>query len=149
MRLTVLLFLMSLSIVAVAQSGPCTEQVIRKQDPKNPPVADDAYFAAPSFAKPTVGEAAYEQAAKAVLGTRNNYKQSITIDRVVAAPSGDMAYEYGTTHVTYDDGESGKHIDRTAAFLQVWRVDRGACKEAAIMFEYPDAQSPTHSTISK
>jgi hypothetical protein len=46
-----------------------------------------------------------------------------------------MAYENGTSNLSFDEGGSGKHIAFTAAYLRVWRSVDGSCKEAAVMFE--------------
>ncbi len=56
-------------------------------------------------------------------------------DRIVAAGSGDMAYEYGTGGMSFDEVGSGKRIAFTAAYLRVWRSVDGSCKEAAFMAE--------------
>jgi ketosteroid isomerase-like protein len=55
-------------------------------------------------------------------------------DRIVVAPSGDMAYEYGTAHMSFDSKKEG-HVDFTAAYLRVWKTVDGKCKIAAEMFE--------------
>src|SRR5215470_4554993 len=52
-----------------------------------------------------------------------------------AAPSGEIAHEYGTGHVSYNEHQSGKHIAFTAAYLRVWRAEGSVCKLAAEMFE--------------
>lgn len=56
-------------------------------------------------------------------------------DRIVAAGSGEMAYEYGTRNLSFDEVGSGKHVVFTAAYLRVWRTIDGSCKQAALMFE--------------
>jgi hypothetical protein len=123
---------------APTQSGPCTEQFVKEQVSKNNrnAVADDAYFFSGALEKPVVGEAAKDQAFKPVAAQRKNHKsEPLNPDRIVAAPSGEMAYEYGTGNVSFDEVSSGKHVAFTAAYLRVWRSIDGSCKEAAFMAE--------------
>lgn len=123
---------------APAQSGPCTEQFIKEQVAKNGShaVADDAYFFSGALEKPVIGRAAADRAFKPVVAQRTNAQyQPLKPDRIVAAPSGEMAYEYGTGNVTFDEVSSGKHIAFTAAYLRVWRAIDGSCKEVALMAE--------------
>jgi Domain of unknown function (DUF4440) len=82
--------------------------------------------------KPVVGKAAYNDAFKEVDATRQNHKQSDDhVDRLVVAPSGDMAYEYGTSHISFD--REKKHVEFTAAYLRVWKASGKECKIAAMM----------------
>jgi hypothetical protein len=123
---------------APAPRGPCTEQFVKEQISKNNrnAVADDAYFFSGALEKPVVGEAAKDQAFKPVAAQRKNHKsEPLKPERVVAAPSGEMAYEYGTGNVSFEEVSSGKHIAFTAAYLRVWRSIDGSCKEAAFMAE--------------
>ena len=120
------------------QSGPCTEQFVREQIAKNhhDTVADDAYFFSGALEKPVIGRAAKNQAFKPVVAQRTNVKsEPLKPERIVAAPSGEMAYEYGTGDMSFDDVSSGKHIAFAAAYLRVWRSIDGSCKEAALMAE--------------
>ncbi|MFZ1140823.1 MAG: hypothetical protein WAN76_16680 [Candidatus Sulfotelmatobacter sp.] len=123
---------------APAQSGPCTEQFVKEQVARNGShaVADDAYFFSGALEKPVIGRASADRAFKPVAAQRTNaHYQTLKPDRIVAAPSGDMAYEYGTGGVSFDEVGSGKHIAFTAAYLRVWRSVDGSCKEAAFMAE--------------
>jgi hypothetical protein len=123
---------------APAQSGPCTEQFVKDRVSANQRGgrADDAYFFSGALEKPVVGRAAAEQVFKPVAAQRRNMKsEPLKPDRIVAAPSGEMAYEYGTGNVSFDEVSSGKHIAFTAAYLRVWRSIDGSCKEAAFMAE--------------
>lgn len=124
-------------LIAAAQNGPCTEQSVKaasvKADPNS--VADDAYFFSGALNKPVVGKSARSNALKPVNAERKNYKASEKIDRVVTAPSGDMAYEYGSSHIIYDEVKNGKHNDFNAAYLRVWKAADGLCKQAAVMYE--------------
>jgi hypothetical protein len=131
-----LLFILSLSVAAVAQKGPCTEQAIHALADKHDSDAlstDDVYFFSGALEKPVVGKTAYHEAFKDVDAERKNHKQSNDhVDRIVVAPSADMAYEYGTSVVSFDTREN-KHIEFTAAYIRVWRGADGQCKIAAMM----------------
>jgi hypothetical protein len=123
---------------APALSGPCTEQFVKEQISKNihNAVADDAYFFSGALEKPVVGEAAKDQAFKPVAAQRKNHKsEPLKPERIVAVPSGEMAYEYGTGNVSFDEVSTGKHIAFTAAYPRVWRSIDGSCKEVAFMAE--------------
>lgn len=132
------LLLSLLALPAVAQPGPCTEEFVKAQAANEHPaaVADDAYFFSGALDKPVVGRAAAAKAFAPVAAERKHENQeSLRPDRIRSAPSGEMAYEYGTAPVSYNERQSGKHIAFTAAYLRVWRAEGGVCKLAAEMFE--------------
>jgi len=122
---------------AVAQQGPCTEDHVKAGAAEpNPTMSSDFYFFSGALEKPVVGRQALDQASAPVSAARKNEKNAPNRpDRVVTAPSADMAYEYGTTHVSFDDAQTGKHYDFTAAYLRVWKAESGSCKVAAVMYE--------------
>ena len=126
---------------AFAQNGPCKEQFIRDQSAQSGPAAktDDYYLFNPMLEKPVIGTEERDKANKAldpVMAKRKNQKnEPAKVERIVTAPSGDMAYEYGTFDFTYDDSDTGKHVERQVAFLWVWRADGGSCKLAAAMLQ--------------
>jgi ketosteroid isomerase-like protein len=123
---------------AFAQTGPCTESTVKSLIDKHDvnAVADDAYYFTGALDQPVVGKAAHDSAMKAVEESRQNLQTTpLRPDRVVVAPSGDMAYEYGTEHVSFDERAGGKHRDFTTAYLRVWRAVDGQCKIAALMSE--------------
>jgi ketosteroid isomerase-like protein len=124
-----------LSVAAVAQSGPCTEQVIKAlagAHDSDSVSTDDVYFFSGALEKPVVGKAAYHDAFKEVDAARKNHKESDNhVDRLVVAPSGDMAYEYGTSHISFE--REKQHVEFTAAYLRVWKASGGQCKIAAMM----------------
>jgi ketosteroid isomerase-like protein len=124
-------------LIAVAQGGPCTEQSVKAMSAKADPnsVTDDAYFFSGALNKPVVGKQAFRNAFKLVDAERKNFKASEKSDRVVVAAAGDMAYEYGTSHIIYDEVKNGKHNDFYAAYLRVWTSVDGACKQAAVIYE--------------
>jgi hypothetical protein len=119
-------------------AGPCTEQFVKERVSTNQrgARADDAYFFSGALEKPVIGRAAADQAFRPVAIQRRNMKsEPLKPDRIVAAPSEEMAYEYGTGEVSFDEVSSGKHVAFTAAYLRVWRAIDGSCKEAAFMAE--------------
>ena len=123
----------------IAQSGACTEASIKTalSKPGDPNVmADDAYFYSGALDKPVVGKAALSKASKPIGESRKseNYSPAHP-DRIVVSPSGDMAYEYGTERMAFDEKATGKHVDFTAAYLRVWKAEGGKCLVAAQMFE--------------
>jgi hypothetical protein len=136
--MTRVFLLLLLALPVVAQSGPCTEQSVRtasaKQDRSS--YAEDAYFFSGALDKPVVGRAAADKAfAPVAAGRKNENKSAPVADRIVAAPSGEMAYEYGTAKASFDERDTGKHVEFTAAYLRVWRAVDGSCKLAAEIFE--------------
>jgi hypothetical protein len=56
-------------------------------------------------------------------------------ERIVATPSGEMAYEYRASNVSFVEVSSGKHSAFTAAYLRLKRSIDGSCKETAFMAE--------------
>ena len=133
----VLLAVLSFSGVAAAQSGVCTESAVKAATAKGGPLpsTSDRYFFSGALDKPVVGTAAAKQAGGVVAARRKNESEVESSERIVADESGDMAYEYGTVHISFDDVKSGAHEDFTSAYLRVWRADGGACKVAAEMAE--------------
>jgi ketosteroid isomerase-like protein len=131
------LAVLAFPLMAVAHNGPCTEQSVKSALAKPDPslLADDVYFYSGALLKPVVGKQAWRDALKRVDAERKNYKESENPNRIVAAPSGDMAYEYGTAHISYDEAKNGKHNDFTAAYLRVWKTVDGVCKQTAVMYE--------------
>jgi ketosteroid isomerase-like protein len=133
------LFLVVLfALPAAAQSGPCTAQFVKSVGAKQGSISmtDDAYFFSGALDKPVVGKAAADKAFAPVAAERKNENKAAPVpDRIVAAPSGEMAYEYGTAKASYDERDTGKHVEFTAAYLRVWKAVDGSCKIAAEIFE--------------
>jgi ketosteroid isomerase-like protein len=134
-----LIFLVGVfALPVVAQNGPCSEQFVKKANSAddNSLLAKDMYFFSGALEKPVVGIAAADKAFAPIAASRQNEKRDPQkADRIVVASSGDMAYEYGTAHMSFDSKKEGKHIDFTAAYLRVWKAVDGKCKIAAEMFE--------------
>jgi ketosteroid isomerase-like protein len=134
-----LIFLIALfALPVVAQNGPCSEQFVKTANAahENSMLAKDMYFFSGALEKPVIGTAAADKAFAPVAASRTNEKQDpLKADRIVVTPSGEMAYEYGTAHMSFESKTEGKHIDFTAAYLRVWKAVDGKCKIAAEMFE--------------
>ena len=134
-RLIVLVVLFAVPVVA--QKGPCSEQSIKKANVAHDDslLAKDMYFFSGALKQPVVGTAAADKSFAPIAASRQNEKQDpMKPDRIVVASSGDMAYEYGTAHMSFDSKKEG-HVDFTAAYLRVWKTVDGKCKIAAEMFE--------------
>lgn len=126
------------AVLVFSQTGPCTESAVKSLIEKHDEnaVADDLYYFTGALDQPVVGKTAHDNALKTVLESRQNLKITpLQPERVVIAPSGDMAYEYGTEHMSFDEGATGRHRDFTTAYLRVWRAVDGKCKIAALMAE--------------
>jgi hypothetical protein len=114
--------------------GPCTESVIKAAKAEHE--ADDLYFFSSSINKPIVGKADIAKALAVVHANHKNRKSGPWLDeRVVASPAGDMAYVYGSYTLSYDEIESGKHVEFTNAYLRVFKADGDTCKIEAEMYE--------------
>ena len=130
-----------LALPAIAQKGPCTEEFIKSQlSQESPwPKTDDYYLFNPLLDTPVVGTEEREKVNKSheplMAKRKNMHTTPFKTERVVVAPSGDMAYEYGTGQISYDDGDTGKHIETTLARLSVWKADGGSCRAAATMLQ--------------
>ena len=133
----VLLAVLSFCGAAAAQNGPCTEAGIRAAksaaEKHQLPHTADLYFFSGALDKPVIGAQAAGRTSATIGASRKNESDVDKIGRIVADKSGDMAYEYGTSHMSYDDVKTGKHEDFTAAYLFVWKADKGVCKVAAEM----------------
>jgi len=123
---------------AIAQKGPCTEQLIRDTNAKHVggALADDVYVVSPAYNEPVIGRAEAERVGKIIHSQRTNESNGPNPpDHIVVAPSGDMAYAYGTRHISFNEKQGGKHVEFKNVYLQVWKVVDGACKIAATMTE--------------
>jgi hypothetical protein len=78
------------------------------------------------------GTAATEEAAKKSFSDRINRKFEWAGDhRIVTSRSGDMAYEHGTRHVSYDDKSDGKPHTFDAVMLSVFKAKGAVCQQVA------------------
>jgi ketosteroid isomerase-like protein len=93
----------------------------------------------PPYGKPVVGKPAIQAANEKSFSDRTNITRSWVGDhRIVSTPSGDMAYEYGTVHMGYD--ERGKHNEFEAVILSVYKAKAGVCQIVASTMQPLEAQ---------
>jgi hypothetical protein len=142
----VLLAVFSFCGSAAAQTGPCTQAGVKAAKAAAAkgrlPHTSDLYFFSGALDKPVIGVQAVERTSATIGASRKNESHVERTGRIVADPSGGMAYEYGTSHVSYDDVKTGQHEDFTAAYLFVWKAEGGACKVAAEMIEPENMNRP-------
>ena len=120
-----------------AQAGPCTESAIKQG---HLPVAADAFEYMPPYGKPAVGKSAIKTADTKSFSGRTNIKSSWAGDhRIVSSPAGDMAYEYGTLAMSYD--ESGQRQEFKAVILNVYKAKDGVCQNVAGTMQPLEEQS--------
>lgn len=121
----------------MAQGPVCSEQGIRdaaqKQSVK---YSDDSFFWTGAYDKPMIGKAEHEAAARRMKNEapRKNQSAAEHPQRIVVAKSGDVAYEYGSGDMSYDDQKTGKHVTFQGAYLRVWKSAGGECEVAAFMY---------------
>jgi ketosteroid isomerase-like protein len=131
---------------AAAQNGPCTEAGVKAARAAagkgRLPHTNDFYFFSGALDKPVIGDQTARQTSATIRASRKNESVSDHTERIVADESGGMAYEYGTSHVSFDNVKTGGHEDFTAAYLFVWKADGGTCKVAAEMAEPENTQQP-------
>jgi len=119
-------FILAATIFGYAQ-GPCTEAVVKQG---SLPMADDAFSYMPPFGKPVSGKTAIQDTAENKFAGRTNIRHSWESDcRIVASPSGDMAYEHGTMDMSYE--EDGKPHQFKAVMLNVYKAKGAVCERVA------------------
>jgi ketosteroid isomerase-like protein len=119
----------------VAQSN-AAEQAIRAQIEKRdkggsttPLFTKDSVFWTGAYSKPQTQGGAANPAEFLEAPGRKNVVSKTQVERIVVAASGDLAYEYSTFTMTYDD--DGGHHNRTGATLCVWQRVGGEWLTAA------------------
>jgi hypothetical protein len=136
-RLLPLLMMLSAAFTQ-AQSGPCTESTVKRGDL---PTAVDAFAYMPPYGKPVVGKSEIKAADTKSFSDRTNIQRSwIGEHRIAAAPSGEMAYEYGTLQVAYDSKSEGHH-EFKAVILSVYKANGGACQKVALTMQPLEEQT--------
>jgi hypothetical protein len=125
---------LALTAVAYGQTGPCTESAVLKGEL---PTAQNSFMYMPAFNKPVETKSSAEQADEENFSDRINRKFEWADDHHVgASPSGEMAYEHGTMHVSYDTRSDGKHHSFDAVMLMVYQAKGSVCQQVA-MTMYP------------
>ena len=124
-----------------AQTGRCTESAIKQG---HLPIADNAFSYMPPYGKPVTGKSAMADANTKSFSDRINIKSSwVGEHRIGASPSGDMAYEHGTMHITYDTKGDGKHHEFSAVILNVYQAKGAVCQQVAgTMHPFEDSEKP-------
>jgi ketosteroid isomerase-like protein len=123
-------------VTVMAQGSVCSEQKIRDAiNNHTVKSADDVFFWSGAYDKPLIGKVEIQEALKKLEANtpRKNQVEKINPQRIVVSRSGDMAYEYGTGELSFDDVKSGKHIEFQNAYLTVWKSVDGQCEIAAKM----------------
>ena len=147
MRHNVLFLLLLVAPIAtVAQAPVCSEQKIRDAIQKTTvKYTEDSFFWSGAYDKPLIGKTEQNSGAKRqeAAEPRKNEATADHPQRIVVAKSGDMAYEYGSGNMNYDEQKSGKHVSFQTAYLRVWKSVEGECKVAAFMIR------PIESTIKE
>jgi ketosteroid isomerase-like protein len=104
------------------------EQAIRALDAREGPYTDDSFFFSGAYNRPLIGK---EPPPADRGGVRKGFKMVDKIDKLRVSKSGDLAYAYGTSTLSW---EGQKPFD--AAFLRVYRKEGGSWKVAAL-FQRP------------
>ena len=120
----------------MAQAPVCSEQKIRDAAQKpSAKYSDDSFFWSGAFDKPLIGKAEHESEVTKAETTepRKNETSADHPQRIVVANSGDMAYEYGSGNMSYEDQKTAKHVTFQTAYLRVWKSVDGECRVAAFM----------------
>jgi len=131
-----LLVLLLVPSATMAQASVCSEQKIRDAAQKtSAKYSDDSFFWSGAFDKPLIGKANQQTGARKqeTAEPRKNEASANHPQRIVVANSLDMAYEYGTGDMSYEDLKTGKHVTFQTAYLRVWKSVEGECKVAAFM----------------
>lgn len=127
-------FITAWSRFAVAQQSSGPEQEIRKQiaaldaamgasmEKTRALYTPDAMLWTNAYSKPHAMSESIEtwNADRQAAPGRQNQVSKTTPNRIVVARGGDMAHEYSTFHLSYDDNKG--HTDRDGALLRVWQL---------------------------
>lgn len=106
------------------------ERVRRGETPRQ--LAEDIIFVTGAYPRPIIGRAqlAADPTQERLQRERLNYAQQGSIQRLVMAQSGDLAYVYHTSQLSWDTAE-GQHVSFEAAGLTVWQQVDGEWQVAA------------------
>jgi hypothetical protein len=129
--------LLLVAVPASAQSGPCTETAIKLE---KTPVSEDLFSYMPPYGRPRIGKGDVQKANVENFSERTNVTRSWESDhRIIPSASGDMAYEYGTQRMGYD--EKGQHTEFEAAMLIVYRAKGSVCETVALTMHPLDQEA--------
>ena len=144
LRYFALLLVLAAPAAAMAQNGVCSEGAVRAIIRSGKiTTTDDSFFWSGAYDKPLIGNAEQKKSRMTAdrEEPRKNFASSMHAQKIDASSSGDMAYEYGTGKVAYDEGKTGKHTSFDIGYLRVWKAVGGQCRVAAEMYR------PIESTI--
>lgn len=130
-----------------AQTGACTEASIQAG---SLPTSDDAFAYMPPYGKPVIGKPAIKDANAQSFSDRTNIQRKwLSEHRIVSTHSGEMAYEYGTLHMSSDSrsNPTSGHVEFDAVMLIVYKANGSTCQQVALTM-YPLEPDPTASTSS-
>lgn len=132
-QLLISLFILASGLPVYSQAGVCTEDTIKKG---HTPLSDDAFAYMPPYGKPVIGKPAIRETNTDRFSDRTNIKSSYLDDhRIVVSPSGDMAYEYGTLAMSYDDKGDGQRHEFKAVMLIVYKAKDNVCEQVALTMQ--------------
>ena len=108
----------------------------------------------PPYGKPAVGKPAINDANEKSFSDRTNIKSNwIGEHRIVSSPSGDMAYEYGTLHMSSDSKSKPAtgHEEFEAVMLIIYKAKGAVCQQVALTMqpleeEKKEEQKDEHKT---
>ncbi|MDB5240925.1 MAG: hypothetical protein JWP57_1550 [Spirosoma sp.] len=116
--------------------------VDRSNAGERPNTTDNTIFWSGAYSHPRVGKVSEAEGKKMVAEfakERSNQQQSMKIERLVVASSGDIAYEYGTFNLNFDSVSEKKHVSFDGAYLRTWRKEKGQwLVDAAFMRPFGD-----------
>jgi ketosteroid isomerase-like protein len=128
--LTALLSSLSFCLRAQTDDQAIRALVARLDAGEKPPYTDNAVFWSGAFPRPTLRnkpDTEATQIREKMDKERHNQSIKSTIERLVIAQSGDVAYEYGESDMRYDDPQNQTHAWR-AGYLRAWRKVGGQWK---------------------
>jgi hypothetical protein len=153
MRRMLAVLVVFLGGVSLHAQAPSAERQIRdliaKYDAKHEDSAvvyeQDAIFWSGAYAKPQTSAVPTDPADLLATPGRKNQVQKTDVQRIVVSKAEDLAYEYSTFTLTFDD-DAG-HKERNGALLRIWHKTGTDWKVAAI-FQRPygrvvPVESPT------
>jgi hypothetical protein len=137
-----------------AQSRSADEEailgIIAKMDQSGPtPFTADHIFWSNAFKRPTIGsERGEEVPGDRAMSERlpGSVRHKTTVVRIEIAGSGDLAYEFSNSELSFDL-KDGKHVSFPNSALRVWKKEQGMWKVAA-QFSRPHHEN-TSPTISR
>jgi ketosteroid isomerase-like protein len=96
-------------------------------------LTSDAVVWTGAYKRPNIGSRRSEAFPEAAIGKRKNSKNTVKVERIEVAASGDMAWEFSHGTLDYDvDGPPVSHVSLEQGILRTWKKLNGEWKIAAI-----------------